>query len=280
MLAQPDISICAIAPPKGEQLGSLLASLDATADSVAVEAVILCNGSEPPYIADLDKRFPLARFITSRPGQPLVRAQNLCLRHAGGRYLSLWRPDITPLPGCLPALVAHLDDHPTTAIAAPVLLDPGGGELLPPPRLPSAFAFLWKFTGLAAAAETGARGERRRAGEPGWLGAEAMAVRREALLETGLFDERYHYFYHDADLCRRALAAGWHLAVAEPARAVLRRRRPAGAILDPLPEAAASPLPTSPVQLLDALRFLVHRALHRRPATANLTLAGMEEDRP
>jgi hypothetical protein len=43
----------------------------------------------------------------------------------------------------------------------------------------------------------------------------AMAVRRSLLMEIGLFDEGFFLYYEDADLCRRALAAG-HRVVYEP----------------------------------------------------------------
>jgi N-acetylglucosaminyl-diphospho-decaprenol L-rhamnosyltransferase len=36
-----------------------------------------------------------------------------------------------------------------------------------------------------------------------------MAIRRETLQNTGSLDERFFMYFEDADLCRRARAAGW-----------------------------------------------------------------------
>lgn len=43
----------------------------------------------------------------------------------------------------------------------------------------------------------------------------SMLIRTTALEQAGLLDETFFFSWEDADLCRRLLAAGWKLAVAE-----------------------------------------------------------------
>jgi len=45
-----------------------------------------------------------------------------------------------------------------------------------------------------------------------------MLLRRDALEATGLFDERFFFFWEDTDLCYRLRRDGWELAVAGRAR--------------------------------------------------------------
>lgn len=52
---------------------------------------------------------------------------------------------------------------------------------------------------------------------PDWVNAAFLLLRREAYAEVGGFDERYHMYCEDVDLCLRLQAAGWRLARADAA---------------------------------------------------------------
>ena len=55
-----------------------------------------------------------------------------------------------------------------------------------------------------------------------WTGSPArcMLVRREALVQVGLFDEGYFMYSEELDLCRRLRTAGWRV-VHEPRATVV-----------------------------------------------------------
>ncbi len=40
-----------------------------------------------------------------------------------------------------------------------------------------------------------------------------MGIRRKALDEVGLFDERYYMYVEDLDLCKRMWNAGWEMCI-------------------------------------------------------------------
>lgn len=54
-------------------------------------------------------------------------------------------------------------------------------------------------------------------GELGYVAGTSMLVRREVFEDVGLFDERFFLYLEDSDLCLRARARGWKLAVASDA---------------------------------------------------------------
>ena len=50
-----------------------------------------------------------------------------------------------------------------------------------------------------------------------YLAGTSLLINRRLLEEIDLFDERFFFFFEDADLSLRARQAGWKLAVAEEA---------------------------------------------------------------
>ncbi len=50
-----------------------------------------------------------------------------------------------------------------------------------------------------------------------WIVGALMLIRREALVQVGLFDEQIFLFYEESDMCNRFLQAGWRLAVLQSA---------------------------------------------------------------
>jgi hypothetical protein len=47
-----------------------------------------------------------------------------------------------------------------------------------------------------------------------------LLLRREAIGQTGLMDERFKMFFNDVDLCRRLRAAGWDVVFFPDARVI------------------------------------------------------------
>jgi hypothetical protein len=47
--------------------------------------------------------------------------------------------------------------------------------------------------------------------EVDWVSGACMVVRRKALKEVGVFDERFFLYWEDADLCRRMSDKGWRI---------------------------------------------------------------------
>jgi len=263
----PDISICTVVPAGDAEVENLFASARDTADPVAIETIAVINGEAQQQAARLDRLFPDAKILENRAPFRLAKALNQSLRLATGRYLSLWDHDAVLKPRCLLQLALFLDEHPETGIVVPCIED-GAGRVLPPVRsFPGPLALLLKHAGLASLiskffdrrpelpvpeAETDFV-------EIDWAVGSAMLVRREMLEEIGYFDERYLAAYADADFCRRAKRAGWHVAYIPAARVRHDRkeRYEAERVLDADPLAPAGTLRTHPEQLLDAARFLL-----------------------
>jgi GT2 family glycosyltransferase len=58
-----------------------------------------------------------------------------------------------------------------------------------------------------------------------WMEGAALFVRRKAIDEVGLFDERYFAYFEDADWCRRFWLKGWKVVHFPEATVIHYHRR-------------------------------------------------------
>jgi GT2 family glycosyltransferase len=108
--------------------------------------------------------------------------------------------DVDPLEGCLPAL---LDACATEPMAGLACADVGDGHV---PMIDPYFGGLTRPARLSTGWETA-----------DYPHGTLMAIRRQCAEEIGLFDERYFAYNEEADLGRRARAAGWQVGLVHDA---------------------------------------------------------------
>lgn len=190
-----------------------LASLErAGVDSRSV--VVVDNGSGDDFAARLESRYPDAIQLPQSTNLGFAKAVNIGARYAvahGATAVLLLNNDAVVMPDAIREFATRLRDSPTLGvITAKIFLTEAPDHL---------WAVGGKFTGRRVV-EIGA-GERD-------IGAYddtsldfaygcALLVRAEMFREIGGFDERFFLYYEDIDLCLRARAAGWEVAMAPAA---------------------------------------------------------------
>lgn len=181
-----------------------LIALGANTDGAKFEVIIVDNASSdgtPEFLATLGGD---VRIITNTSNLGFAKACNQGARAAAGRYIVLLNNDTIPQPGWLGELIAIADAEPTVAIVGSRLIYPGSsriqhaGIVFGPLREPYHI-----YQNIDAEHEAVNAVEEFQA-----VTAACMLVRREVLLEAGLFDEQYVNGYEDIDLCLKVRALG------------------------------------------------------------------------
>ncbi|MEW6594550.1 MAG: glycosyltransferase [Thermodesulfobacteriota bacterium] len=199
----PDLSLCLLYNSSPEQLRGFLASLNATADPVACEAIVVYRTATPPP-AEIFRTFPTVLFFEEQDDATPAAAMNKALRLARGRYLSLWADSILLQPQTLYRLLTLLDDRPELGIIAPRLISSDGAVLANAGPLPSLFR-----RHPTDRLPTG----QQLPVPAAWLSDRALVLRREVVDDIGFLDSGFRRGCADADLCRRASREGWRLAL-------------------------------------------------------------------
>ncbi len=148
---------------------------------------------------------------------------------APAEVLAVVNPDVRLLGNPFAALLSALDSAPAVGCAYPLQLDAAGALQDHERRVPSPSRLLRR----ALARGLGRRPIEVATGEsPDWVNAAFLVLRAEAYACIHGFDEAYHMYCEDVDLCLRLQLAGWQLlrvpgAVVEHAgqRASHRRAR-------------------------------------------------------
>jgi GT2 family glycosyltransferase len=169
------------------------------------DVIVLDNNSLDGSADKITARFPQVEMIENRDNRGFGAGNNPGIRRAlasGADFIWLLNNDTVVDGDTLPAMLKVMKGNPKAGIVGSVLYsmrNPGefqtfGGYKLNLERcyvLPCGF------------------GEK-----PDFITGASMLLRREALLEAGLFDEKFFMYWEDADLCMRIRRCGWDVAVA------------------------------------------------------------------
>jgi len=212
-----------------DALSRLILSLGHTPQpSLARELLVINNSGEE--IGDLLERSPIPwRVIQPAAGNVgYARGVNLGIQHAGEDDVLILNPDIQLLPGAIEALERAARDRPRAGILVPKLLHPDGNLQLSVRRF-----YNWRTLLLRRAPWGALAGKSRTVRDHlmadwdhgdtrpvDWAIGAAMYVRRRAVRDVGLMDERYFLYFEDVDWCQRMWRHGYEVVYCADSRMV------------------------------------------------------------
>jgi len=223
-----DISIVTVSHNHLPLIKKCLASLYAAAGKSTFETVVVDNAGDGTG-EWVGRNHPQVTVVRNEARQGYAANGNKGMRaQEDSRYVMLLNPDIECLPGLLDTFVAFMDEHPDVGIAGPKLLNPDG-TLQPSCRRFSTPASLL-IRGLHLDGVLRKTGLMRRylmddfdhqaVADIDWVTGALMIVRREAIAQVGMMDERYFLYSDDQDWCCRMWQGGWRVCYLPQARAI------------------------------------------------------------
>jgi len=214
----PRISVVIVNWNTRDYLRTCLSSLvGAVREPPLREIIVVDNASGDGSAQVVAQEFPDVLLIRNDRNLGYAAANNQGIRASKGEYIMLLNPDAWVQKGCLESLAEFLDANPCAAAAAPRLLNPDGSLQQSVRSFPAPPPLIFDALGLARLFP---RSRVLAAYRMTWWGhsdvrevdqpmASALMLRRSALDEIGLFDERFPLYFNDVDLCLRLKRAGW-----------------------------------------------------------------------
>ena len=186
-----------------EKLPRLLKSIQRHEEAHRLQVIITDNlGHELPDVnASYWADFTILRN-TKKKG--FAHNHNQAFKIAKGKYFCILNPDIIFTEPIFSALIEHLEKNP--AIISPLIVDEKNILQDSFRKFPSPVGILkrrlpgYSFSPLPPD-KTGVI-------HPDWIAGMFMLMRSENYKRLGGFDERYHLYFEDVDLCARARDLG------------------------------------------------------------------------
>jgi N-acetylglucosaminyl-diphospho-decaprenol L-rhamnosyltransferase len=219
-MARPrhDLAIVIVSTNEAKWLEPCLGTVLAAAGDASLDVVVVDNESTDGTAELVREKFPAARIVDSA-NHGFSHANNRGAATCDARYVLFLNPDTEIVDGNFGDLLAEMDARPEVGLVGVRQLT-GDGELWPTVRY---FPSVSRAIGEAFASEKWPR-RGRWAGEReldldlysqeidcDWTSGSFMLCRREALLGSGLLDERFFIYSEETDLCLRVKRAGWEI---------------------------------------------------------------------
>lgn len=214
-MAAPSVSIIIVSWNARSVVEKCLPSVVDT-DYPNLEIIFADNASTDGTAAWIAREHPEVKIVRHPENWLFCRGNNAALPHATGEFVVLLNNDVEVPPGWLRPLVDVMTQHPDVAAVQPKLLQyddrsrfeyagAAGGYL---DRVGYPFTRGRLFDTMERD-----RGQYDDARDVFWATGAALLLRRSALDEVGLLDERFEMHMEEIDLCWRLQRHGYRIRV-------------------------------------------------------------------
>jgi len=199
-------------------LEKCLKSIKTSADDYGVVFHVVDNHSSDDINRVVDL-FPDVQFILNKENRGFAAAVNQALGQGNSSYAVLINPDAHIVKDFFRPIINYMNHNPDVGIAGPLVLDSDGSVQGSARAFPNILTALYGRTSLLtrlfpknrisqANILTQANDEHRPVAVD-WLSGACMVVRRKAIEQVGLLDERFFMYWEDADWCKRMWKNDW-----------------------------------------------------------------------
>ncbi len=214
-----DVSIVIVNWNTRDILRDCLGTIYEQTRRVDFEVIVVDNGSQDGSAQMVRSDYPQAMLLANETNAGYAAANNQGIRAARGRYVLVLNSDTLILDGAIDRVVEFADAHPRAGVLGCRVRSPDGT------LQPTCFMFPSVFNSFLSAFYLNKLFPRSRL-----FGREAMSwwdrsdvrdvqvvtgcfmlIRRGALDEVGLMDERFFMYAEETDWCYRFGKAGWHV---------------------------------------------------------------------
>jgi len=202
------VSVSVVSHGQGDLIKELLSDLNIHCRRSVAEIFVTENVKEGLEALVHKSSIPI-RLVANPQPKGFGANHNHAFRLARGNYFCVANPDIRFQEDPFEKLIDCMEPC-RAALAAPRVVNERGTIEDSARFLPTPFGILKKALGFAAKLDYPVSNARL---FPNWVAGMFMLFRMEAFAEVNGFDERYHLYYEDVDICARLGLSGHKIAL-------------------------------------------------------------------
>lgn len=209
-----DLSVIIVNWNTRDLLCQCLDSLSQKVKGIDTEIFVVDNGSTDGSVAAVREKFPGVKLIENPVNLGFAKANNQAFSVSKGRYLLLLNPDTQVKDEAIEGMLSFMDVHPEAGLVGAQLLNADGSKQNSIANFPSLATELLNKSLLRRLFPEKFPGKETE--YPGPIEVDSvigacMLVRREAVEQVGLLDEKFFLFLEETDWCYRMKKAGWKI---------------------------------------------------------------------
>ncbi len=235
----PRLSIILVTHNTCDDALACIRSIEENASIYETEIIVVDNASVDGGPEEVARHFPHVRVIENDTNAGYSRGVNRGIRESAGEFFLILNPDILVHEGALDRLVEHAAANSDVAIVGPKLLNRDGTVQYSCRRFYTIRTFLYRRTPLGRFFPDSPvlrdhlmlDWDHETNRDVDWMLGACLLVRRSAVDDVGLMDERFFLYFEDVDWCYRMKAHGWRVVyVADATMTHAHRRESAGPV--------------------------------------------------
>lgn len=207
-----DVSIVIVNWNTRQLLLDCLGSIYDTVKEISFEVFLVDNASTDGSVEAVRALYPQVKVIQNEKNLGFAAANNKALRVMEGDFALLLNTDTILTPGALGRLHSFLVANPKAGMCCGQLLNADGSKQNSVANFPSLLSLLCNETLLRILLPKKYPSKRQEYRKPievdSCIGA-CLMVRKTAMSEVGLLDERYFFFMEETDWALAMHRAGW-----------------------------------------------------------------------
>lgn len=214
----PDLAVVVVNHNAGGYLSRCLATVLASTGDAEVEVVVVDNASSDGSAGAAREVFPQVQVIETGANRGFAAGVNVGIAATSAPFVFVLNPDAEIWEGTLERFVKLARERPRAGAIGPMIRNTDGSIYPSGRRVPSVgvgvghalLGSFWRDNPFSRRYRL-AGWDRSTEREVDWISGSAFLVRREALEEIGLLDERFFLYAEEVDLFKRLREAGWQV---------------------------------------------------------------------
>lgn len=197
-----------------ELLRNCLRSIEKTVMGIVYELIVVDNASQDGSVPMLRQEFPAAHVIENQVNRGFGAANNQALSIMKGRYALLLNTDTVLTEQAVSGLFSFMESQPDAAMACGQLLNADGSRQNSIAAFPNLLTLMTNVSLLEYVWPRRYPSKRYDFENPieidSGIGA-CLIVRKQAIDEVGMLDERYFFFFEETDWACQMRKADWKI---------------------------------------------------------------------
>ncbi len=227
------IDIIVISWNRKKFLKHCIQSILDTTKGMSCSIIVVDNGSTDGTHQLLSETFPQVTTIRNEVNRGTTVTRNQAIRISRAPFIMFLDSDTEVTPGAVSALCRFLEQHLDVSVVAPQLISPEGNLQLSCRRFPDLLTPVFRRLAFIPAIAHSKNLSRHLMFEfdhsyvrpVSYAIGACLMIRRKALNQVGLLDEKIFYSPEDIDICFRMWLGGWKVFYYPHAKVIHHEQR-------------------------------------------------------